>query len=603
MAGTQAVGAKSPVPGSARPAEPKGPPPKAKAKERGRSPTKRPKSPKTPEHTPKKEPKKEVEEEKEKPRKEKQVEKASGSRDAPRKEKQVEKASGSRDASRRLTLKVMRQMKSSAEWKEMSYRERVAHQERIRHLLPPGSVGQHLLRKQGSTCSTCHVRRRGSRRAVQAYLQRKKKEYEAQKKPAPAGLARSLLRREGLLKPPGQRTLTSRHETGEKEQRFDEEEFEEVSLEAEPPTSENEEGSEEEEPREEDEVLEGADLEELEPPENSGHSGGSPERGLELPTEELQPDKRPKEPSDKEVARAKQEHAERMRARREQLETFAKQAAEGRKKQLETALPKAKAPPKGAAASSSDATADATSMSSSTAMQNLLHGSLLGGLVEDRNRLLKKLDELKIKSRKEGLNEDEYEEKEQLENELNEVVEKIVKLKERGWAKPAGPKATSRLDQRVHDARYRAAVARGVPHHTAWKEEKARRRAAEQRAAGTKQRAEVNVKTQRDWAEHFMTRSGKKEDNVKVDAVDTVVVDSSGKEVDSSGVEGLVAKPLTRKEKTYYRQEGDEEPKPSREKVEKPRDPEKRRKINEKRAMRRKRIEAQRKGKGNTKGK
>ena len=207
VAGTQAVGAKSPVPGSARPAEPKGPPPKAKAKERGRSPTKRPKSPKTPEHMPKKEPKKEVEEEKEKSRKEKQVEKASGSRDAPRKEKQVEKASGSRDAPRRLTLKVMRQMKSSAEWKEMSYRERVAHQERIRHLLPPGSVGQHLLRKQGSTCSTCHVRRRGSRRAVQAYLQRKKKEYEAQKKPAPAGLARSLLHREGLLKPPGPENL------------------------------------------------------------------------------------------------------------------------------------------------------------------------------------------------------------------------------------------------------------------------------------------------------------------------------------------------------------------------------------------------------------
>ena len=210
------------------------------------------------------EPKEEEKEEKEKPRKERQVEKASGSKDAPRKEKQVEKASGSKDAPRSLTLKVMRQMKSSAEWKKMSYRERVAHQERIRHLLPPGSVGQHLLRKQGSTCSTCHVRRRGSRRAVQAYLRRKKKEYEAQKKPAPAGLARSLLHREGLLKPPGQRTSTSRHETGEKEQRFDEEEFEEVSLEAEPPTSENEEGLEEEEPREEDEVLEGADLEELE---------------------------------------------------------------------------------------------------------------------------------------------------------------------------------------------------------------------------------------------------------------------------------------------------------------------------------------------------
>ena len=165
------------------------------------------------------------------------------------------------------------------------------------------------------------------------------------KETSAAGLARSLLHREGLLKPPGQRTLTSRHETEEKEQRFDEERSEEVSLEAEPPSSENEEGLDEEEPREEDEVLEGADLEELEPPEGSGHLGGSSEGGLELPTEELQPDKRPKEPSDKEVARAKQEHAERTRARKEQLEAFRKQGAEARKKQLEAATkqePKAK---------------------------------------------------------------------------------------------------------------------------------------------------------------------------------------------------------------------------------------------------------------------
>ena len=189
--------------------------------------------------------------------------------------------------------------------------------------------------------------------------------------PAPAGLARSLLRTKRLAEATWPENLDL--ETEEKEQRFDEERSEEVSLEAEPPSSENEEGLEEEEPREEDEVLEGADLEEL--PETHGHSGGSPEGGLELPTEELQPDKRPKEPSDKEIARAKQEHAERMKARKEQLEAFAKQAAEGRKKQLEAALPKVKAPPKGAAASSSDATADATWMSSSTTMQNLLRGS------------------------------------------------------------------------------------------------------------------------------------------------------------------------------------------------------------------------------------
>ena len=44
-------------------------------------------------------------------------------KEKPRREKQVEKASGSGDAPGRLTLRVMRQMKSSAEWKKMSYRK------------------------------------------------------------------------------------------------------------------------------------------------------------------------------------------------------------------------------------------------------------------------------------------------------------------------------------------------------------------------------------------------------------------------------------------------------------------------------------------------
>ena len=52
------------------------------------------------------------------------------------------------------------------------------------------------------------------------------------------------------------------------------------------------------------------------------------------------------------------------------------------------------------------------------------------------------------------------------------------------------------------------------------------------------------------------------EDAVKVNAVDTVVVDSSGNEIDPSEAEGLVARPLPRTERMYYRQEGDEEAAP-----------------------------------------
>ena len=52
------------------------------------------------------------------------------------------------------------------------------------------------------------------------------------------------------------------------------------------------------------------------------------------------------------------------------------------------------------------------------------------------------------------------------------------------------------------------------------------------------------------------------EDAAKVNAVDTVVVDSSGKEIDPSEAEGLVARPLPRTERVYYRQEGDEEAAP-----------------------------------------
>ncbi|CAE7240586.1 unnamed protein product [Symbiodinium natans] len=553
---TPKSGGRVPVPGSVRPAEPKGPPPvKTRgSRERGRSLERAPKSPRTSG----KEPKKHEEE--------RNREKASGSED-PKKheeERNKEKASGSEETKgsrykpkKKLTLRVMRELKSKEDWAKMNYSQRREHQERIRHLLPPGTVGQQILKKQGSACSTCRSRRRKTRKAVQEYLARKRKEYESLKKPPPVGLARSLLRREGMLKPPGERKGPSKK--GPKEEKEASEESEGKSVE--PPSSGQEEWSEEEEPKESDETVEVNEEEEEQGPPGrrkpTSHSGVSPAGGFELEVEELQPERRPKEPSEKDKARAREEHAARMRALQGQ--------------QLAPAEAKPKAEAK-AIAKASDATANATSMSSSAAMQNMLQGSLLGSLTQDRGRLLKRLEEFK----KEEMSEDDFEEKSQIEAELESILEQIAKLKERGLARPA-PKAAERLDQSVHDARYRAAIAKGMSHAKAWKEEKGRRRAAQQRQQGEKHRATLNVEMQEAWAKHFSTVPGRKEDKVQVDAVETVTVDSSGKEIDPSTVRSSVAVPLTRKERTYYRQEYEEELKPRKEKVEKPPDPERRR--------------------------
>ena len=335
---------------------------------------------------------------------------------------EVEEASGSADAPRmKLKLKVMKELKTKEEWKRMSYEERRKHQEDIRKLLPPGTVGQHILKKQGSACSTCRSRRRKTRTAVQEYLQRKKKEYESMKKPMPAGLARSLLHREGMLKPPGERRGSSKKGPEEEKKVEEDEEMEAVSVEP-TETSRGEEELEEEEPKEDDVTIEV---------------------------------KEEKPPGEKEIAQAKKEHAARMKALREQRNRVEMGSGET----TEADEPKA----------ASAATADATSMSSSAVMQNLLHGNLLGGLMADRSRLLKRLEELEKLSEEER-NENDYEEKANIEVELDSILEKITKLKERGRAKAAPKVVAGRLDQSTHDARYRAAIAKGVPHARAWKE-------------------------------------------------------------------------------------------------------------------------------------
>lgn len=58
-------------------------------------------------------------------------------------------------------------------------------------------------------------------------------------------------------------------------------------------------------------------------------------------------------------------------------------------------------------------------------------------------------------------------------------------------------------DQSFHDSRYFQAVAGGVAHHVAWKEEKARRRALLHRRSGTAERARERIELDRRWHEEF----------------------------------------------------------------------------------------------------
>ena len=71
--------------------------------------------------------------------------------------------------------------------------------------MPRGSIGHQLLGKQGAPCSTCVVRRRLSTAAARAYIASKKKWQSIPQPKASSGLARNTLKREGLLKGPGER--------------------------------------------------------------------------------------------------------------------------------------------------------------------------------------------------------------------------------------------------------------------------------------------------------------------------------------------------------------------------------------------------------------
>ena len=158
--------------------------------------------------------------------------------------------------------------------------------------------------------------------------------------------------------------------------------------------------------------------------------------------------------------------------------------------------------------------------------------------------------------------------------------------------------------------RHRAAVAKGVPHAKAWKAEKARRRSAIHRKQGVQDRAKVHFKMTESWTKHFWG-GGPEQPEDRQDSqreaepdLPTVVIDKRGNEV-APASNKVYLRPLTRKEKTYYREEGPTELKPSvvpavyAKKAN--RSEEARKEANRKRAARRKRLAGKGKWKSNVK--
>ena len=251
-----------------------------------------------------------------------------------------------------------------------------------------------------------------------------------------------------------------------------------------------------------------------------------------------------------------------------------------------------------------------TTMSSSSAMHNLLVGSLATTNRRNRELARARLDALKERSENDFLTEDEHMEVEALQEELERLDREAEELRARGPAKSAPKAAFDRLNQAHHDARYRAAVAKGVPHAKAWKAEKARRRSAIHRKQGVQDRAKVHFKMTESWTKHFW-EGGPEQPEDRQDSqreaepdLPTVVIDKRGNEVAPASSK-VYLRPLTRKEKTYYREEGPTELKPSvvpavyAKKAN--RSEEARKEANRKRAARRKRLAGKGKWKSNVK--
>lgn len=419
---------------------------------------------------------------------------------------------------------VAKMFKTRSEWGRMRFRERIEHLENVRKHAPKGSVGQSILKKQGPACTTCTVRRKISTAAAKAYIAAKAKAKASKSSPvakvSSSGLARHVLKREGLLKNPGERR---KFRIAEAKKKLEEEDDADPS-----------EGGESVEP-------EGSEQGESEPPEVDSEVEEAVETKSERSFEEVEVEEEPTDAPSEPVKGSK--------------------GAKGLSKGSSSVAGQTGASP---VVAKSDA---GMTMSSSSAMHNLLVGSLSTTNTEHRERIRARLEVLKKRSEEDGLAEDEQAEAEALQEELERLDKEAEDLQSRGRVRAAPKAVLDRLSQSHHDARYRAAVAKGVSHARAWKAEKARRRSALHRKEGVKNRAAVHVRMTESWTRHFreegVERPEDRQDTQREDEpnLPTVVVDKHGNEVAPSSSSML--RPLTRKERTYYREEEPEELKPS----------------------------------------
>ena len=106
-------------------------------------------------------------------------------------------------------------------------------------------------------------------------------------------------------------------------------------------------------------------------------------------------------------------------------------------------------------------------------------------------------------------------------------------LQERGPRVPTITKANIN-DSSFHDSRYQADIAKGTPHHVAWRDERMRRRAFLHRKSGVKERAAERIRLDQEWHERFDNPEAPEgveriHDEDHLDAgIETVVVGKAG---------------------------------------------------------------------------
>ena len=292
---------------------------------------------------------------------------------------------------------VAKMFKTRSEWGRMRFRERIEHLEKVRKHVPKGSVGQSILKKQGPACTTCTVRRKISTAAAKAYIAAKAKaQGKASKsssvaKVSSSGLARHVLKREGLLKNPGERR---KFRVAEAKKKLEEEDDADPS-----------EGGESVEP-------EGSEQGESEPPEVDSEVEGAVETRSERSFEEVEVEEEPTDAPSEPVKGSK----------------GAKGLSKGSSSSQTGASP---------VVAKSDA---GMTMSSSSAMHNLLVGSLSTTNMEHRERIRARLEVLRKRSEEDGLAEDEQAEAEALQEELERLDKEAEDLQSRGRVR-AAPKA------------------------------------------------------------------------------------------------------------------------------------------------------------------